>query len=102
MNQIYTITAFQRIKPSKINGISDIGDHRCMGFYHNFYEAENSVLENYKNIYDGMYNYVIIEKMKPGIRTKDEKRSLYEWTGSYYEKISIVPEIKYLSNFSMG
>lgn len=100
--QIFTITAFQRVIQSNIKGLPDIGDHRCVGFYPNYFEAENAVLENFNNIYDNMYEYVIIEKIEPGVKLHDLGRTLFKWNGSKYEKTQIPELLKELSNFGIG
>lgn len=100
--QIYTVTAFSKAELNEISNFPDIGERRYMGFYHTFFEAENAVLENFNDIYEGMYKYVIIEEMDPGIKQKDTNRKLYEWDGVQYNHIEFIGILKKLSNFSFG
>lgn len=102
MQEIFTITAFQKINQSNVKGLPDLGDHRCVGFYHNYYEAENAVLENFNNIHDNLYEYVIIEKIEPGVKLNDLGRSLFKWNGSNYVSTPIPELLKELSNFGIG
>lgn len=101
MTTIHTVTVFQKIEKSNTK-YPNIINRRCVGYYNNFYEAENAVLENFSDIHENMYDYVIIEEMEPGLKLSDITRSLYHWNGNSYEKIDIPETLKYLSNFSMG
>lgn len=101
MTTIHTVTVFQKIEKSDTK-YPNIINRRCVGYFNDFDEAENAVLENFSDIHENMYDYVIIEEMEPGLKLSDITRSLYHWNGNSYEKIDIPETLKYLSNFSMG
>lgn len=102
MQEIYTITAFQRIRPTNLTNFADIGDHRCVGFYFDKNEAETAVENNFNNIHENLYEYVIIEKMHPGVKLPDHDRKLFKWTGASYCQIKIPELLKHMSNFGIG
>lgn len=101
MTTIHTVTVFQKIEKSNTK-YPNIINRRCVGYFADFDEAENAVLENFSDIHENMYDYVIIEEMEPGLKLSDITRSLYHWNGNSYEKIDIPETLKYLSNFGMG
>ena len=101
MTTIHTVTVFQKIEKSDTK-YPNIINRRCVGYFTDFNEAENAVLENFSDIHENMYDYVIIEEMEPGLKLSDITRSLYHWNGNSYEKIDIPETLKYLSNFSIG
>lgn len=100
--QIYVITAFQKITPSTIHNFADLGDRRCVGFYNDENEAKNAVENNFNNIHDNIYEYVIIEEMHPGIKLPDTKRQLFHWDGASYCQISVPELLNHMSNFGIG
>ena len=101
MTTIHAVTVFQKIEKSNTK-YPNIINRRCVGYFAHFDAAENAVLENFSDIHENMYDYVIIEEMEPGLKLSDITRSLYHWNGNSYEKIDIPETLKYLSNFSMG
>lgn len=101
MEQIYTITTFQKIVINEFN-LPEFGDKRCIGYTTNLDEAKVAVESNLEDIHDGMYDYVIIEELLPGIKIQDTARWLYKWEGNEYKKIDIPQSIEHLSNFGIG
>lgn len=100
-HQIYTVTGFQKAELNNFK-LPEIGEHRCVGFYPTFFEAENAVMENFNDIHDNMYQFVIIEEISPGIKQLDTRRSLYQWDGNKYVNIPFPIILKQLSNFGIG
>ncbi len=104
MEKIYTVTAFQRIRHSKVGNLylPDFGDRRCVGWFKTKDEAENAIVNNFNDIYENMYTYAVIEEMEPGIKLPETKRYLYEWKNSGYESIQLPLELGRYSNFGIG
>lgn len=101
IQEIFTITVFQKIEETE-SKLPDIGNHRCVGFYHNYYEAENAVMENFNDIHEDNFEYAIIETVEPGVKLKDINRTLFKWDGSNYSEVDIPDLLKKLSNFGIG
>lgn len=108
---IYTVTAFQKISRSQINEneyLPDFGEKRCIGWFPTFEEANCAVTLSFEDIHDiegdYLYDYVIIEKMDPGIFTVDSERYLYKWNNNLnaYERIEEPVELNLVSNFGIG
>lgn len=52
---------------------------RCFGYFQTFEKAEKAVLNNYCDIWETIYEYVVIEKVKDGIHQIDLKPIWYKW-----------------------
>ena len=103
MEIIYTVTAFQRIRHSKVcDYMPDFGERRCMGWFSTKEEAENAVENNINDIYENFYEYAIIEKVDSGIKLPDVERYLYKWENDKYKPIDIPIELNNISNFGIG
>ena len=88
----------------KLNSFN-FGDMCCVGWFNTIQEAKFAV-ENYENLRNDIYNYVIIEQIELGLFQTDIDRYLYKWNTELnkYEEV-YNPELKlleYVSNFSMG
>lgn len=69
-NKIYTITA-----------LFEKSDKRCFGYYFNFEEAKQAVLENRGNIHECVYTFCVIEEYAPGIHSLGIQKAwfIYDW-----------------------
>ena len=74
------------------------------GFYHNFEEAEQDVLNNACDIWEYTYNYAVIEKMDPGIYPINNERHFYKFNleTKKYEWINEPKKLNHIVNFSIG
>ena len=55
---------------------------RCVGYYHNYSDAELAVIENDLDINEmGYYPYAVIEQVTPGIYTVPRPEFWYQWNG---------------------
>ena len=52
---------------------------RCFGFYKNFLEAEEEVKNNSCDMYEHLYNYIVIEKLNEGIFQVSTERKTYKF-----------------------
>lgn len=101
MRTIFLVTTFQTINDEVP---PTFGERRCVGWFDNFNEAENAILNNFEDMHNSMYKYAIIEEMDPGILAVDNinKRCLYKWQNNKYEKIEIPKCLECVSNFGIG
>ena len=68
---MYFITTIQ-----EKNG--EIKDSRCVGYLKSEYEAVRIVTNNSYDIFEGLYNYVVIEKLEEGIYQYDPNPQWFE------------------------
>lgn len=52
---------------------------RCFGYYKDFLEAEEEVKNNSYDMYEYLYNYVVIEKLDEGIFQVSTERKTYKF-----------------------
>lgn len=68
---MYFITTIQE-KNGKIK------DSRCVGYLKSEYEAVRIVTNNSYDIFENLYNYVVIEKLEEGIYQYDQNPQWFE------------------------
>ena len=68
---MYFITTIQ-----EKNG--EIKDSRCVGYLKSEYEAVRIVTNNLYDIFENLYNYVVIEKIEEGIYQYDQHPQLFK------------------------
>lgn len=88
-----------------------LGDHIC-GWYKNFEDAENIVLNNLTDIFECMYNFACVEEIPEGVNSYSVVKQWYKATFNedkidtgHYPEVSKcdTPEVfKQIINFSMG
>ena len=59
--------------------ISPNREQRCFGYFQTFGEAEEAVLNNYCDIWETIYEYAVIEKVRDGIHQIDLEPIWYKW-----------------------
>lgn len=70
---IYMIIGYDSYEDSKVN----------WGYYYSYKEAEQAVLNNVADIFEGCYDYTIIEEIYPGV-TSECIEHYFKW--SYSDK----------------
>lgn len=83
----------------------DCGDNRCVGYFDTFVETEKTVINNYCDIYECMYEYCVIEKIETGLYRYafEGNRWFYKYNfDGKYEKIKEPEEFKYIAGFAIG
>lgn len=105
--KIYTITMLQKIENTYINEDDNIsfptfGDRRCVGYYHVLANAINVVENNYKDIYDNLYEYCVIEEIKEGIYNYGNRLLVYQWQNDHYELIKTPTDLSKMCGFGIG
>jgi len=80
-------------------------DYRNIGYFKTLEQAEESVLNNYSNIFESYYQYAIIEKIEEGLSYLyfDREFHTYKWLDGKYKKvdnecelIKMIKEYKFL------
>lgn len=69
-------------------------ESRCVGYFSSFEEAEEAVEENYLDLHETIYDYIVIENIPEGLYRYDQDAKWYKWNNSKerYEKIEGRPE----------
>ena len=96
MNEIYTITTLENLSTS-----------RCVGWFSKFEYAENEILSNTCDMYEGCYRYAIIEKIKEGMYGSIGIPEIvfYEWDkelGCYLKLDEIPIYYRQMVGFAIG
>lgn len=66
MNEvIYVVTTFSKISISE-NGFPDYGDIRSIGWFSDYTDAFDVVINNVNDIYENCYEYAVIERLPSG------------------------------------
>jgi len=80
------------------------GGSRCFGFKETFENADQAVRENWCDIHEYTYDYVIIEEMNPGIHPNVENRWFYKFNheDEVYVPIDEPEELKHFCNLALG
>lgn len=71
-NKLYFITAITDIEEEKV-GI------KCFGYFSELEEAEKAVVHNKFDMWETIYNYIVIEKIKEGIHSIAEEIGWYKY-----------------------
>ena len=100
---IYVITTLERIEKGK-NGTINTGIARTVGWYPDLSDAQDAVMANYCDIYEGIYEYAIIEESRSGLYQAGHKRWLYKFdkAENEYKKINEPGILKSWIGFSIG
>jgi hypothetical protein len=103
--QMYFITGLQKLEVND-KGWLDQGAQRTFGYYENFDDAENAVIHNHADIHECLYNYMLIEKIEPGLYAHclSAERWLYKYNPDYgtFYSVKEPPEMDHYCNFAVG
>ncbi len=88
MSKIYTVTTcyFNHKNIGELQLVTE----RCVGFYHDLERALECVENNWGDIHEGNFNYVVIEKIGDGLYPTVEEFLWFKWNDGKYEQ-SCVP-----------
>jgi len=97
---MYFITVMT--KPKKGSMISD--ESRCWGFYPNLSQAKNAVENNITDLWETIYDYAVIEIIRPGIAYPAEIVQWYKYRigSKKYEPVNEPKWAKNICNFAIG
>ena len=103
---IYTILTMTRCEKDT-NGWLDCGHERLVGFYTSLDDATNAVLENVCDLWETIYDYVVIEKVYEGLygsTTYGSQTWWFKWNRNLdkYEPMEQPEFTKCYCGFTMG
>ena len=100
---MFFITCFETLGVTKI-GSPDMGDVRTFGFKETFDEANRALNNNVLDMWEGCYNYAIVEEMYPGIHPNVENRWFYKYNKELNGFFSMdePEEFKHFTNIALG
>lgn len=90
MNDIYLITV-----------ISNKGK-RCVGWFKTWDEAKEVVEENQQDIWNGFYEYAVIEKIPEGLFKLPASEHWYSWYEGKYVETGKPKKFMGMTNYSVG
>lgn len=98
-NPIYTITCMTRLETDEL-GWPNFGATAFMGFYHEWDDAIEAVIENWCDINETCYTYAVIEEILPGLYAYPRPRWFYKFNidTKMYEPISEPEFMKHIAN----
>lgn len=101
--KIYVINTMTKLEKDQ-NGFPDFGSERIVGFYKEFKDAEDAVVNNICDIYETIYNYALIEEVEEGLYNSSLNRWFYKYNKEKdeYEKIEEPEFLKHYSGFTIG
>ncbi len=72
---IYTVTAVYTSSDKSIRG----DKYRTFGFFHDLEEAREAASENWGEMHECLYNYLVIESYREGIHSIGDMIDYYKW-----------------------
>ena len=100
---MYFITVFGKVEPSDVF-YAEFGCQRTWGYYPKYEMAATTLYENKTDLYEGCYEYAVIEKIGYGIAAIAEERQWFKWNKEKcgYFEIEEPECVKHLVNFAIG
>lgn len=102
---IYTITCMEKFEEKifedgRSSGFPTYGSTAFMGFYHDFNDAVESVIENACDINEHCYNYAVVEEILPGLYSYPRPRWFYKFNRekNEYEPIEEPKFMNHIAN----
>lgn len=82
----------------------NIGATWCVGYFEELNEANEVITKNTMNIYDGLYEYGVIENIPSGLQKKAYPRWFYKYNHmtNRYDAIEEPTELRHQTNIAMG
>jgi len=75
---------------------------RCFGFYSNLNEAKEAIEKDVGSLHEGLYEFLVIEEIHPGIFPHVEKEFWFEWKDEKWISSNKPEELQGTINFSLG
>ena len=103
-NPIYLITAMCILNGNQKRFLNTTRSQRTFGYGCSLKEAKSYVKQNKSDIYECLYNYVVIEKMCSGIHARVIKEYWYKWdlAGKKYKSRDKASCLIGIVNFGIG
>ena len=101
---MWFITVFAKVERGK-NGWAEFGSQRTWGFYETKGAAARALHENWTDMWEGLYDYAVLEKFYTGIAHCDyDSRQWFKFDrerDGYFE-IEEPECVKHLGSFALG
>lgn len=92
-----------------LTGLDLSADTRCLGYYPTREEALLAVLENRCDLNEGIYKYIVVEKIDKGIHSITKEEIWFQWlqTGGHlgegnWHQITKPSETEHITNYAIG
>ena len=95
---MYFITGF--IKREFNGQVFNLGSSRTFGYYMNSSDAKEAVIHNACDMFEGIYNYVVIEHIEEGIYNPASGRLFFKWNDEKKEYEEIEPIEDHWGNYA--
>ncbi len=94
---MYFLTTLQIKNENLINS-------RCVGYFKNFKDAEDVIINNIADLNETIYNYAIIENIPEGLYKYDQNAKWYKFDelNETYESCNIPDGFKHIVGLSIG
>lgn len=87
MIEIFTITGLYYgnydITKDRITSDNNVRSRRCFGFYNKLSDAISAVANNYGDMEEGLFNFLVIESLPEGIFRTPTDSIWYEWSDEH-------------------
>ena len=83
---MFFITCFTKAEKNEL-GYPNIGESVTVGFVEQLHEAGHLLKNNTFDLWEGIYDYVVIEEIQPGLYNFPEDRCFFQYdinNGRYY------------------
>lgn len=80
----------------------DYTSTRTFGFYKEYSDALSAVLTNRCNMHEGLYEYLIMEKMKEGIHPLAEEENWFKWKNNKWVSCRKPSKFSGIINWALG
>jgi len=94
MKPIYIVTVMR--------GLNVEADGRTVGWYATLDKAKGTVLNNYCDIHETIYEYAVIEETPVGLYPDIQVEVWFQWKNGKYVEIPKPEEVKDLCNWGIG
>lgn len=98
---VYTVMTCSKLE---IDAMPDLGSTRLVGFFTTLNRAKVSVEHNCGDIWEGCYDYAIIEKVEEGLYGTTHERWFYKYNKAAdgYVRIEEPEGFKHFCGFGIG
>ncbi len=77
-------------------------DSHTFGYFCSFFDARKVVAKNHFDLHEGLFEYIVIEGVKPGIPAEIVSEDWYRWDGERWQIDSKPSWAKNVCNFGIG
>lgn len=75
---------------------------RCVGYYHSYIEAYQTVIENELDIHETSNRHVVIEKVREGLYPETVEEAWFTWIDGKYEETEKPEKFESTANWGIG